>query len=488
MGYIKDVAEVELEIIVSAGYLYLVFLFRTVLFWCCRLFFMFSYPRVLIINGEPFNAGSATGITLSNLFRGWPQDRIAQIFSARLEPDKSICQNNWQISNNDLFLIRQFQQIRREVATPSNSNRCDAVSMRNTGVAYIQGGLLRQLLIPWVDLLPYQFSAEFYDWLDSFGPDVIYSTLGNIRLVTAVGQISRRLGIPVVPHFMDDWISTYSVPGKSFATLPHRAIIARKTKNLLRNAPLGLGIGDAMAEEYSHRFGCRFDAFMNPVQIPHKSESKSVVSVPSQESTLRLIYVGGLHLSRFNNLRDIAGVIRELNDDGFNLELVIYAPSCDTELCRAMLSGNGVSLQGSISSEDVQEVLLGCDIAIHVESFSKRDTRYTRLSVSTKIPQYFAAGLPVLAYGPGDVASCRYIRDYGCGKVVGEKDIESLKNAICEFASDSELRAMMGRRAQEVACARHDIIKERARFRTVLAQAAGRDSDVGQDALLAMMK
>ena len=37
---------------------------------------MNNYPRILII-GPPFNNFTGGGITLSNLFKGWPKDRIA---------------------------------------------------------------------------------------------------------------------------------------------------------------------------------------------------------------------------------------------------------------------------------------------------------------------------------------------------------------------------------------------------------------------------
>lgn len=37
-----------------------------------------DYPRVLIV-GQAFNLSAGGGITLSNLFAGWPKDRMATI-------------------------------------------------------------------------------------------------------------------------------------------------------------------------------------------------------------------------------------------------------------------------------------------------------------------------------------------------------------------------------------------------------------------------
>jgi len=47
-----------------------------------------KYPKVLIF-GAPFNNFSGGGITLSNLFRGWPKDRIAVTSTGHVLQDVS---------------------------------------------------------------------------------------------------------------------------------------------------------------------------------------------------------------------------------------------------------------------------------------------------------------------------------------------------------------------------------------------------------------
>ena len=43
-----------------------------------------SFPRVLVISSAPIGSLCGTGITLGNLFRGWPADRIRK-YSERLQ-------------------------------------------------------------------------------------------------------------------------------------------------------------------------------------------------------------------------------------------------------------------------------------------------------------------------------------------------------------------------------------------------------------------
>ncbi|MCX5844633.1 MAG: glycosyltransferase [Deltaproteobacteria bacterium] len=426
-----------------------------------------------MINGEPFNFHSATGITISNLFRGWPIDKIAQIYSANIKPDNAICKNNWKLSNSDLLLVSQYLSIiNNHYFVTSHKTTLFYVDKGAIDSSYSRKSLIRRLLIPWVDLVPYHFSAKFLLWLEEFKPELIYSTLGNIRMVNTVQRISRYLSIPVVPHFMDDWLTTYSVNGKSMVTSLQRAIARNITGRLLNKVSLGLGICDAMAAEYGRRYQRRFDAFMNPVEVI-SDYPVSVKEVTGTMDPVRFVYIGGLHLSRFENLKDIGNVICSLREEGHNIELHIYAPSGDVMQYESFLTlDNSVRVCGTLPPNDIQQTLCEYDVAVHVESFFKKNALYTRLSLSTKIPQYLAAGLPVLAYGPADVASCRYVGDYECGKVVGERDSKALSKAIYELASNPELRLQLGRNSWNVANERHNIHKEQERFREVLLQVA----------------
>ena len=332
--------------------------------------------------------------------------------------------------------------------------------------------LTRTLLVPWIDLIPYHFSPEFLQWLEKFKPDIIYSTLGSIRLVMTVQRISTLLSIPVIPHFMDDWLSTYSVQGKSITTLLQRTIIRNMTGRLLKKAPLGLSICDTMASEYSHRYKMRFDSFLNPVKITPSCPALMRRST-GNINPVRFIYIGGLHLSRYENLIEIAGVIRSLRKEGHSIEFHIFAPGKDVAQHGSSLTlENSVRVCGTLLPEDVQKVLCDYDVAVHVESFLRKHSLYTRLSLSTKIPQYLAAGLPILAYGPADVASCRYIDDNKCGITIGRQNVGALSKAIYELASNPELRFNLGQKSWEVAKERHDINKEQARFQKVLKEVA----------------
>ena len=424
--------------------------------------------RVLVVSGEPFNKATATGITMSNLFLDIAPSELFQIFSADLKPIEHMVETPWRLTNCDLRFVRKLKGLvpkyfrRDEVSVHSDSQP-------NVGRVRGVSGSIRTAIVPWLDILPYDPPEQMFQCLDIFRPQVIYSLLGNIRLVRLVEMLSLRYAIPVVPHFMDDWISTYSVPGRSGSVPFSRAILNYHVSKMMRRAPFGFAIGDAMAKEYSEKFGVPHYAFMNPVQLgPEITCSKN--------KCVTIGYVGGLHLSRHANLMEASKVVNELNSQGHCVKLQVWSPKADMAQYGSALESAGAQC-GSLAADEVADQIGKLDIALHVESFLRDEARYTRLSVSTKIPQYLAAGLPIIAFGPPSAASCQYIVENRCGIGVGETG-QTLKDAILKLINSDSLRALYSKNGRSLARERHDAEKERKRFSELLFAAANSQSQV----------
>lgn len=426
-------------------------------------------PRVLVVNGEPFNRSSATGITMSNLFLEWPQERLGQVFTANMATERRATGCNIQLSSRDLFPFSHFRASAASAeahGAPSELKGNDfATSGREMVRAYT-----RKLVSPLLEFLPYNIPTEAMGRIASFQPDVIYSMLGSIRMVALVSTLSKRLNIPVVPHFMDDWISTYSVPGRSVGSPLHARYLQSAVKELFGSVPVAMSIGEMMSEEYSKRFSRGFFDFMNPVVV---DDDFPRATLRNADDVVRFVYVGGLHLGRADCLVDIAEAVHEVAAAGRLIELHIYAPETDAIAAKALQAiSPSVLYRGSIPQNQVRSVLDQSDVAVHVESFDDRCAEYTRLSVSTKIPQYMAAGIPLLAYGPASLASCRYVQSTGSGVLVGARDKSAIRDAVESLVSSEQFRSELGLCGWQQAREFHDGRVVRKRFRDVLSSAA----------------
>lgn len=431
---------------------------------------MNKYPRVLVINNEPFHSGSATGLTMLSLFRYWPSDKLAQVYTLDIQPDIDISIQSYNFHLRDLrvpgFVNRAIERrlstafLQADVDSQNNSfaeNATAPLSISNTITKNI-----RHLLLLFLYLAPYELNSKFSAWLNEYKPEIIYSMLPELNVMRLVLQISDLLEIPIVTHFMDDWPATlHRNDFGRMLLLPYSTFLL---KSILKRSPRSLTISESMATEYKKRYGKKFDPFMLCVEPDE-------IYKPDQEYScgpVKFVFIGGLHLDRWKSLREIGIAMMALHKEGVEIECSIYTQKINVERYKEKLNIPPVMrIVGSLNHEEVTHIQRKADCLIHIESFGNWDKMYTRHSISSKIPEYLAAGRPILSYGPEGIASIEYLQALSCGEVVTTQHIDCLKTAITKIAVSRELRETMGINAI-VACKKnHNSTDQRERFKQV---------------------
>jgi glycosyltransferase involved in cell wall biosynthesis len=382
-----------------------------------------------------------TAITLENLFGDWPAGRIGQVHTIKTSPgDVSELDYFYSPKNApiDFYTRRMLSHGGKTLVRGAPSNPGVPVGPGDQNARAWMHSQMRAL----ADISPIRTPRDLIAWVRAFKPDLVYSLLGNVRMMRLATVVSELADVPLVPHFMDDWPTTLYSSGELFGRA--RSTVESAMRDVLRRAPLGLGISNAMSEEYSRRFGIKFATFGNSVDSA-AFDSDHAAEAPYNDGVLVLTYAGGLHLERWRSLMILSDCLKELNDRGPIARLIVYAPRVDLQQYGGVL-GNAphVHIGGSLEPEDVPAAVAAADILVHVESFDEQIRRFTRLSLSTKIPQYLAAGRPILALGPREAASMRHIASVGAGIVVGSTDPASLRDAITTLCASPTLRSEMG--------------------------------------------
>ncbi len=157
--------------------------------------------------------------------------------------------------------------------------------------------------------------------------------------------------------------------------------------------------------------------------------------------------LGGLYLSK--EMADLLAVARELDPRTFALFLTQSDP---TEIVR-LLKDRGFSesdlFVGRAAPDEVPQYLAASDVGL---SFVKA-TYATQSRSPTKIPEYLASGLPIIANsGVGDVDEL--IRTENVGVLIDRFERESYQNAIYALR---RFRIDIGPRCREVALRRFDL-------------------------------
>lgn len=394
---------------------------------------MESYPKVLIISIDPFNRSNGTGITLSNLFDGWDKNCIAQIYISDIAPSNDVCNKYYKLQPQVVF----FDYYLRKTLSPFIKSKSEtAISPAGVIQNSSKGNFKSKIhlnLRAIADFSPLFLPKDMFTWIKHFNPDVIYCALGSARMINLTNEIAGKIRKPIVPHFMDDWPSTLYTQNELGGLA--RKMFNNKFNKMLLKSNGGLCISELMAEEYKIRYKLPFSPFVNCV---NDSLFSAPVNIKNEEFIF--MYVGGLHLKRWESILDISQAIEELNIIGENIVLKIYCPLRDINLYeKHFVNFPATKFEGSLGSDQVAATLKKATVLIHIESFDENYAEYTKFSLSTKIPQYMAAGKPVLGYGPFILASMQHILKSNSGKVISEKNHENMVQRIKELVSNNEL-------------------------------------------------
>ena len=229
-----------------------------------------SFPRVLIF-GQPFNDFSGGGITLTNLFRGWPKEKIAVTFIGHglISVTTDVCDTYYQLGSEEHKWIFPFNLIQRKFPSgiktfvPGNSSPVNIIqaSTRYKLVNRFFYPFLRQIgLFHAVSTIT--LSDKIKQWLKEWRPELLYIQASTRETINFAREINDFLGVPSVIHVMDDWPSTISNSGILKKYWFRK--IDREYRDLLLKVNLHMSISDSMSLEFEKRYGVKFIPFHNP--------------------------------------------------------------------------------------------------------------------------------------------------------------------------------------------------------------------------------
>lgn len=424
-----------------------------------------QYPKVLIV-GWSFNAVSAGGITLTNLFKDWPKDKVA------VATDKYAA----MLSGGELGVPYYIFEAGKAGFLSGLKNRVKRFvpNRLKRAVKIFIAGLRAVCLAPKRLLVLFGFgpllekadlTKDFLRSVKDFDPAVIYTisfTIKNLRQVLLVASAVQK---PIVMHITDDELYYYKNLGSYFT----RILYKRYLLKLINKASVHLTVSEKMCREYASRYNKKFVAFCNPVDLdkwlPFAKTDYKIYD------TMRVLYAGRIGGGTNASLCAIAEAIDLLADEGYKIEFHIF--SAHKILARRKGNGGGkcVKFHPLMPYEECPKMFATFDVLVLANDFDQDSRQFALFSLSTKTSEYMITGVPILVHTPPDFALSEYAREKGWAYVVNENDITKLKNAIRILYSDANLRERLGKTARTVAVKEHDAKSVREKFRQELCRA-----------------
>jgi glycosyltransferase involved in cell wall biosynthesis len=279
-------------------------------------------------------------------------------------------------------------------------------------------------------------------WLDDFSPELVFFQSSSATFAfDLVEEVCASRGIPLIVETTDDYVTPRNgwIPT---SRLYYRGM-RRAYQRAVDRADTVIAICQKMADEYRSRFGGRYEIAMNSVAFTETTPPAPL----TPDRPVLLHFAGNLGLNRWRVLSSVGLALDELSRRyGVEGRLEIYSIDApEPPALEALTASPRVSFRGSVDAETLRDHRARADILVHVESFDARSRHVTRLSVSTKIPEYLAADRTLLAVGPGDVASIEYVRDNEVGRVVTVDSPDEIAATLHELVSDAALRDRLRR-------------------------------------------
>lgn len=399
--------------------------------------------KVLVIAANPFSDINNNGKTLKSIFCSFDKNSLFELYfrpQDNIIGDGEFAQSYYAFS--ELDIIRSYIHFNKKCGGVQVFERAKnkAIVEDQTYKRFLHGNLknnrfLRSLL--WKSRR--WDTKEFREWYQNCNPDVVFALLGGpSQMFTIAEEISKKLNIPLVVYFTDDYLIH-----------PSSDKIRKKTevafRKIINHSSARYCIGEQMCEEYGRFFNADFLPIMNSADVIPYSP------ITEFNSPLVISYFGGISLGRWEMISRLADVVK--ND----AVIKVYTAHEITDEIAAAFDKSNIMMCGKVLGKDLDKARQSSDCLLHVECDKEEYRSRTALSISTKIPESLMQSRLLVAYGPSEVASMQLIQKNDLGLYISsELPLEQQRDLFSKFINNPERIQEKVAKAYDYACKNFD--------------------------------
>ena len=406
-----------------------------------------KYPKVLIIANNCFSLTDSNGRTVGNFFQGWPKEKLAQFSIIMNDPNWSLCDNYFCVSDKAALLSIVGKKIYGKVVQRPNITKENKFeigkrsSIKKTAVS----AFIRQMV--WSIGC---WKKEFNKWVEEYNPDVVLVVSGDAGFMLDLGRkVSKKRNIPLVIYnsenyyFKDKDLMHPTACHEFFYKLyiwQYRHIF----REFIKQASRSIYINDALKKLYDKEFGL-------PSEVIYTSASIDCIEKDWNIATPRFAYLGNLGLNRHISLIEIANTLQKMDGD---YELEVYGRIPNENVKKAFDECAGIKYCGMVPYEEVKNVIHSVDVVFHIESFEPHYVEDLKYAFSTKIADSLASGTNFVLYAPASLACSQYVKENECAWLITDKD--KIQESLHRLINDDIERSRILNNAKKVTRNNHN--------------------------------
>ncbi len=425
--------------------------------------------KLLLISHNPICSYNGMGITFASLLSGFDPSELCQLYIYPSYPDMDRCASYYRVTDKEV-LGSLFHRGTPGGPVPGRQihSRQSRYEDERDEALYRQPRNKKPLRRLGRDLLwrlSGWYSPALRAWLERERPDRILVAPGAGRFLYDMAlRISDDLKIPIAVYLCDEYY--FTPERKDPAGRLQRKLLRKKMEELLSKASLLVTISEELRAAYSARFSLPVSVIMTGSTLPRARGQASA------EDPQTLCYFGNVRSNRYRSLIEIGRCLDEINrEQGSAYRLRIHTFEKDPGILGRLQEVGSIELPGFLQGDAFTGALLSAGVLIHVESFDKESMEKVKNSVSTKIADSLASGVPLLAYGPPGLASIEHLRRHQCAFLCTAPD--RLRETLLRALTDREARSSVVSNALETAAAFHDSAENSRRLYRLLEAIGG---------------
>lgn len=187
---------------------------------------------------------------------------------------------------------------------------------------------------------------------------------------------------------------------------------------------------------YKKNYGVKSILVPHPIDI--EEYDHRIMTDISNRSRLktRIVYTGNIYEAHLDAVRNLVDAVSEMD----TVEFHIYSRSSVDTLKKMGIIGDNVIWHGYVEQNMIAEIQMKADILFMPLAFHSPYQSIVKTASPGKLPEYLAAGRPIIVHAPSDSYISWYAKKNGWAYIVDELDKNKLKEAILKIMSSEKLQ------------------------------------------------